>query len=251
MNGVSIATVVFFALVIASLGAMFVSPMLPKHHRDDDTNTVVRLLANIFVVMTSLVFGLMINSAKNTYENTDNSVHAFATNLILLDRTLRTYGLLGNEARARLVVYVKEAIANPARADDASHNKPDSAGRDLDALGDALAAIQPSDSYHGALLVDARQQYRRLVEQRWAIVEQSEGAIPTPLIAMLVAWLVLIFGSFGYRAPRNEIVVGSFVVSALLIAGAFYLVLSMDEPFSGLIQISDMPLRQALAEMAF
>ncbi|QPC91743.1 hypothetical protein [Mesorhizobium sp. INR15] len=249
MSEIAVAAIVFVCLVFASLGAIFISSMLPTHHRSDDTNTIVRLLANLFVVMTSLVFGLMINSAKNTYESTDDSVHSFATNLILLDRTLRTYGLLATDARSRLVVYVREGIANPARADDPSKDKPDTAGRDLDALGDALAAITPADRYHEALLVDARQQYRRLVEQRWAIVEQSEGSIPMPLLAMLTAWMTLIFGSFGYRAPRNVIVIGSFVLSALLIAGAFYLVLSMDVPFSGLIQISDMPLRRALQEM--
>jgi hypothetical protein len=244
-----VAVAVFACLLGASLVAMFISPVLPVRHRDDDTANVVRLIANIFVVMTSLVFGLMINSAKNTYAGIDTNVHAFATNLIILDRTLRNYGLGGVDARARLVGYVEEAIAHPVRSDDASASRPDAAGRKLDGLGDALAAIKPADSYHEAVLVDARQQYQRLVEQRWAIIEQSEGDIPGPIVAMLVAWLTLIFGSFGYRAPHNAIVAASFAVAAALIATAFYLVLDMNVPFAGTIQISDAPLRRALAEM--
>lgn len=94
-----------------------------------------------------------------------------------------------------------------------------------------------------------RQQYRGLVNQRWTIIEQSEGAIPSPLIWMLIAWMVLVFGSYGYRAPMNVIVVTSFFTASLLIAIAFYLVLDMDVPFHGPIQISDGPLRRALAEM--
>ena len=42
--------------------------------------------------MTSLVLGLLLNSAKNTLKSTDRNVHAFATELILMDRTLRQYG---------------------------------------------------------------------------------------------------------------------------------------------------------------
>lgn len=42
------------ASVFASHDALV--PKLAVHHRDEDTNTVVRLVANIFVVMTSLVF---------------------------------------------------------------------------------------------------------------------------------------------------------------------------------------------------
>ena len=41
----------------------------------------------------------------------------------------------------------------------------------------------------------------------------------------------------------------SFVVEASLIATAFYLVLDMDIPFHDTIQISDAPLRRALAEV--
>ncbi|KQQ34794.1 hypothetical protein ASG19_13530 [Rhizobium sp. Leaf306] len=246
MNEIWIAAMIFVCLSAASNGAMVLSPKMPARHRDDETNAVVRLVANIFVVMSSLVFGLMINSAKNTYESIDTSVHAFSTNIILLDRSLRTYGLTGREARDRLQDYLVHAVENPVRAD---MTKPDDAGRALDAVGNALLSIQPSGDFQQNLLIDIRQQYHRLVEQRWGIVENAEGAIPMPLIALLAAWLTLIFGSFGYRAPRNAIVVLSFAVAASLIATAFYLVLDMDIPFHGTIQISDAPLRRALAEV--
>jgi len=244
-----VAVIVFACLSAASLVAMLVTPSLPERHRHDETAAVVRLIANIFVVMTSLVFGLMINSAKNSYTAIDASVHAFGTNLVLIDRSLRSYGIHARDARASLAAYVEEAIAAPARVDDSTSAKPDTAGAALDRFGNALMSLDPADDYHADLLADIRQQYRRLYEQRWSIVEQSEGAIPMPLIAMLVTWLMLIFGSFGYRAPRNVVVVGSFLLSSALIAGAFYLVLNMDVPFSGPIQISDAPLRRALAEM--
>ncbi len=81
MNEVWVAVTIFVCLSLASLGAMFVSPKMLARHRDDDTNGVIRLIANIFVVMSSLVFSLMINSAKNTYENIDSSVHAFQRTL--------------------------------------------------------------------------------------------------------------------------------------------------------------------------
>jgi hypothetical protein len=46
-------------------------------------------VANLFVVMTSLVLGLMLNSAKNTFETNNRDIRTLATELILLDRTLR------------------------------------------------------------------------------------------------------------------------------------------------------------------
>ena len=249
MNELAVAAVVFLCLAAASLGAMFVTPALPERHRSDETSAVVRLIANIFVVMTSLVFGLMINSARSTYSTVDANVHAYGTNLILLDRTLRTYGIQARDARQQLIAYVEEAIANPARAGDSIAHKPDSAGAAFDALGNALSALRPPDSYHERVRPDARQQSGRAAGRRGQSIEPRGAARPPPLAAMLVAWLLLIFGSFGYRAPRNEVVIGSFLVSAAPIAAAFYLVLDMDIPFSGPIQISDAPLHRALAEM--
>ncbi|NTE85643.1 DUF4239 domain-containing protein [Agrobacterium rubi] len=249
MSEIWLASGVFICLLSASLGAMAISPRLSARHKDDETNAVIRLVANIFVVMTSLVFGLMINSSKNTFETVNANAHSYATNLILLDQSLRNYGIGGREARGALVDYIDKAIAQPARADDSLRGLPDPAGQAMDRLSDALVTIQPSDTYHQDLASDIRRQFQRVMEQRWTIIEQSEGVIPMPLVGILVAWLVLIFGSFGYRAPKNAIVVTSFIIAATLLAAAFYLVLDMDIPFRGFIQVSDEPLRRALAEV--
>lgn len=249
MNSLAIGILVFVLLSGASLGALYLSPRLPARHRDTDTETVVRLVAGIFTLMTSLVFGLMINSAKGTYETINSDVHAYATQLIILDRTLRHYGLPAEQSRQRLIAYAEEAIASPARAADAMTDRPDSAGRALDALGDTLAAIDPADDYYGTLAADARSQYRTIVESRWRLIEQSEGTIPTEIVFMLLAWLTLVFAGFGYRAPPNAVVITMFVGSSMLLGASFYLVLDMNVPFSGPIQVSDIPLHRALAEM--
>lgn len=249
MDSIWVAVAIFTCLLAASLLMMQLYPKLAARHKDEDTNAVVRLVANIFVVMTSLVFGLMINSAKNTFEAIDSNVHAYATSLNILDRSFRAYGTAAEKARGHLMVYVEEAIANPYRGDQALQHQKSLAVQYLDAIGGALTAIKPVDRFHETMMVDIRQQYHSLIEQRWKIVEQSEGAIPGPLIGMLVAWMTLIYASLGYRAPRNPMVVGMFTVSALLIAASVYLVLDMNVPFHGPIQISDAPLRRALAEM--
>ena len=93
MGEIITAGIVFVCLSAASIGMMYLYPRLSARHRDDETNTVLRLVANIFVVMTSLVFGLLINSSKNTFETIDSNVHGFSTSLIMFDRSLRTYGV--------------------------------------------------------------------------------------------------------------------------------------------------------------
>jgi hypothetical protein len=149
-----------------------------------DTKTTVRLVANLFVVMTSLVLGLMMNSAKNTLETDNRNVHAPATDLIVLDRTMRALGSQAGEARQHLVEY---------------------------AVGTSLRAMQLSGDQQVSLWSDARLLYRQVVQQRWVVVDQSGGTIPPPLIAMLNIWLMVIFASLAIRRRA----IGSWRVHSL------------------------------------
>ncbi|TIW32424.1 MAG: DUF4239 domain-containing protein [Mesorhizobium sp.] len=249
MREALLGVAIFVCLAGASLTSLLIHGRFPPHHRQDDTSAIVRLAANLFVVMTSLVLGLMINSAKNTFESIDHNVHAYATELILLDRSLRQYGPETQAARQPLIAYVQRVVD----ATSPSQQTPIVANRLsellLNNVGDQLRALTPPDDEHVAMLQEARQQLQKVIELRWVLAEQSEGAIPGPLIALLVSWLTLIFASFGFRAPCNATVVNTFIVSAALVAAALYLIMDMDIPFSGPIQISPAPLQRALAEL--
>ena len=59
----------------------------------------------------------------------------------------------------------------------------------------------------------------------------------------------MIFISFGPSAPSNSTVISVLLVCALSVAGAIFLILELDRPFEGLIQISEAPLRDALAHL--
>src|SRR5262249_58063170 len=83
---------------------------LPARLLQDDTAIVVGLVGNLFVVTTSLFLGLMLNSAKNSFETNTRNIRALATELILLDRTMRGLGPEAEDARRHLVEYVQTAL---------------------------------------------------------------------------------------------------------------------------------------------
>jgi hypothetical protein len=81
-------------------------------------------------------------------------------------------------------------------------------------------------------------------------VDALRGTIPAPVIVIVVSWLVFIFASFGYRAPRNAVTIVSLVLGAFLMSANLALILDMDVPTGkGLIQVSNQPFQRALAEM--
>ena len=109
--------------------------------------------------------------------------------------------------------------------------------------------IRPADPMRAELWRQAETNFQNVVKRRWVLIEESEGSIPPAFLLMLTAWLVLIFGSFGYRAPRNGLVLFTLAGAAFLITTAIYLVLDMDVPFSGPIQVSPAPLLRAAEQI--
>ena len=61
--------------------------------------------------------------------------------------------------------------------------------------------------------------------------------------------LAITFMSFGLHAPPNGTVLATFFLSALPVSGVIFLILEMYHPHGGLIQVSDAPLRAALAQL--
>ena len=238
------AALAFLSMMGAALLGLFSKTRLPSEHLQGDIRRVVRRVANLFVVMTSLVLGLMMNSAKDTFETNNRDIRTLATELILLDRTMRALGPEAEDARRHLVEYVQTSL----KGGNILEEDPQ-AEASLEAAGTSLRAIRLSDEQKIALWNDARQLYRQVVRQRWVVIDEYGGTIPPLLITMVILWLAIIFASFGYRAPRNTSVIASFFLAALLISAAIYLILDMDTPSSRMTQASNVPLQRALAQL--
>ena len=249
MLEIVVPLLLFFCLVLASLGSLVVYKKLPSHHRDEDTHAIIKLATNLFVLMTSLVLGLMISTAKGTFESIERNVHNFATDLILLDRSLALYGQEASDVRQRLVAYVQGEFNETWTRNSRSPIDDVAAERLLSDVGNAITSIKPQEPDRIDLWQDIRARFQKVMESRWVVAEQSAGTIPTPMIIVVMVWLVLIFASFGYRAPQNIVVVGTFIMAAALVSCAVYLILDMDVPYAGPIQVSPAPLQRVIAEM--
>ena len=91
---------------------------------------------------------------------------------------------------------------------------------------------------------------RDLARARLLLVAQQETTrISAVFLVILVSWLVALFSSFGLFAPRNATVLTALLISAFSVSGAIFLILELDQPLAGVIQISDAPLRNAFAHI--
>jgi hypothetical protein len=238
-----VAVLAFLSLVGAALLGSFSKTQFPPEQLLDGIRWTIRLLASIFVFVTSLVLGLMINSAKNTFETNNHNIRVLATDLILLDRTLRGLGPEAEDARRHLLEYIQSGLEHPILEEDPQ------AEASLYAAGTSLKAIRVSDEQKVRLWDDALHLYRQVVQERWVMIDAAGGTIPKPMVVILILWLAIIFAGIGYGAPRHTIVTASFFLAALLISASLYLILEMDNSSSGMFKASNVPFQRALAQL--
>ena len=247
MNVPIISFIVFGCILGGALLGILIHHLLPEDQLKADSKDVVRLCMGLVATTVALVLGLLVGSAKSFYDTQNTEVTQFAANMVLLDRILAHYGPESAEARGALPDAVTHMIEVIGSSSDS--NKTDSQNGSLrgEALLEKIQALSPQDDNQRSLRQQASNVAIQLGQIRWLMYEQNKIPFPTLLLVMLVFWLTALFVSFGVYAPRNHSVLISLLISALAVSGAIYLILEMYHPSTGLIRVSDAPLRSALS----
>jgi len=116
-------------------------------------------------------------------------------------------------------------------------------------LFDKIQELTPKNEVQHSLQAQAISLSIGIGQARLLLFEQSGRSIPMAFLVLLIFWVTVIFLSFGLFAPRNATVVVTLFLCALSVSGAIFLVMELDRPFGGLIQIPSAPLRNALASV--
>ena len=235
------------------MGSLLLYPLLPDHHLTSETRDAVRVGIGMVSILTTLVLGLLIASAKGTLDRADQQVRSYAADLILLDQTLRDYGTDADPARRMLLQYTEEVLRTtwPAKAPtEAQPLESREFGALLDQTMRAILALTPTNDGQQWLRSQALGVAANLIHTRWLVLVSEAGAISPVLLGIMIAWIFIIFVSFGLNAPRNATVVATFLLCALSIGAAIFLILEMFAPFSGFVAVSAVPMQNAFAHLS-
>src|SRR5262249_2150343 len=110
MSTLTISGIIFVCVFGGALLGMLLRARLPEHQLSADTRDVVKLGMGLIGTMTALVLGLLIASAKSSFDTQRNGVAQLAANIIVLDRTLARYGPETKETRELIHTSVADMI---------------------------------------------------------------------------------------------------------------------------------------------
>lgn len=89
---------------------MWLRSVLPEHCLNADTKELVKLGVGLIGTMAALLLGLLVASAKSSYDARSSELTQMAANAILLDRTLAHCGPETGATRSILKIAVARTI---------------------------------------------------------------------------------------------------------------------------------------------
>jgi hypothetical protein len=251
MTSIVTGSLVFACLFGATLLAMWLRSALPNHHLSGESKESVRLAMGLVATMAALLLGLLVASAKSSYDAEKNEVTQMAAKIAFLDRVLAKCGpesAATREALRRVMEQIVDCIWPDGKSQHAELDPSASAAK-AEALYDSIQKLPSQTDEQRTLKSQALGTAIEVGQARWRLFEQAGRSISTPFLVVVVFWLAIIFFSFGLFAPRNTTVVTAILLAALSVSGAIFLILELDQPFEGLIQISGETMRNVLGHL--
>jgi len=238
-----------FGGTVFGMGLRF---LLPGHHLSDESRNTVKLGTGMVATMAALVLGLLIASAKGTFDTLRNELEQTSAKFLQLDAVLADYGPETREVRNFLPSAITAAVQQlwPEEAGAIAGAKAQQPSAALRELRKELLRLSPQNDAQRYLQSQALQVAADIAGTRWLLVQQvGKSSLPLSFIVLLIFWLTVIFASFGLFSPTNGTVIVVLFVCVLSAATSLFLILELDQPYQGLIKISSAPLHEALAVM--
>lgn len=232
------------------MGGMALRKRLPDQHLDSDSKDTIKLAIGLIATMTALILSFVTATAKSQFDTVDKTIRQSAIEVLALDRVLARYGDETLPIRKNLQTIVRQRLG---AMQDESTLKLDPSKAAIrtapEAMADEIRELQPKNKAQAGLQSDASSLAEKLLQVRWLVFAGAKSSVPSPFVNILIFWLTVIFTSYGLLSPTNRTVVVVHSLCALSVGCAVFLLLEMDDPFTGLIRISLDPIEYACAHL--
>jgi hypothetical protein len=110
MTSITIGVVSTACVFGGGLIGLALQRFLPKHHLSKESQDLVKLGAGVIATITALVLGLLVSSAKSSFDAMNTRIMQAGASAIILDRMLAEYGPDAKNARDQLRRSVEESL---------------------------------------------------------------------------------------------------------------------------------------------
>jgi hypothetical protein len=251
MSPMLTSLVAFACIFGGTFLGIYVRHRLPDRHLSGDTKDIVRQGTGLIATLASLVLGLLIASANGKYETESSQIKQLTANIVVLDNMLDLYGQDAAPIRALLrreIVVLTDRIWGENRPSFGKPQPFQATALGLSVYTEILRLVPKTDAQR-SLQARAADTVVDIGKTRLLLFTNAGNSIPVPFLIVLVGWLALIFASISLFAESNARTIAILCVFSFAASAAIFLILELSQPFTGMMMISDQPLREALSPL--
>lgn len=252
MSAVVLGVVSLVCTLVGLAVGMVLHNTLPNHHLSSDSREAVKIASGLIGTLAALVLGLLVSSAKNSFDAMNDAIIEGSAKLIMLDRILAQYGPQTGEIRSEFRKSFVKRISQiwPEHGNFASEmTSTEKSPLAMEILAVKLTELKPENDTQRDFQNSAMQICKDIQQMRWLVIERAQVSLPPLFIVILLFWLTMLFGTFGLLAPTNKTVIGALIICAMSAAGAIFLIEEMNRPLGGMVKVSSAPLVKAIEHM--
>lgn len=92
MNSIAVSAIVFASIFGSGLVGMVIRRAFPEDYLGSSEKEVARLVTGLITTMSAIVLGMLVSSAKSSYDARTNEVAEISSEVVTVDRMLARYG---------------------------------------------------------------------------------------------------------------------------------------------------------------
>jgi hypothetical protein len=202
------------------------------------TTAVYEVLGTIYAILLAFV----VSGIWQNFIAAATSVHTEADALLGLGHTVDAFSSeQSRKVRRRVVTYAKgviaewEALASVARGKVSPH---DFSHEEMEALIRAVQSLEPANPRETAVFERALVMLTNWLDARRKRLQIASGGVAAAIWPLLVAGALVLFAFHGLFVARSAAVWTGLLLGLSAVVGlAFYLIFSLDSPFTGRLSV--------------
>lgn len=248
MPALLIAFIIFAFMLGGILLGSTLRVILPDDHTQADSKDILMASAGMMATLIALIIGLLVTSAKGTYDVTTLRITQVGAKIITLDYYLSRYGPEAKEVRELLPQAIASGIERiwPNESKHGADLAKMESETEMADVYNKIRELSPKNDSQKYLQTRALQLMDDIMQLRWMVIEQSQTNLPRVFLVVLTFWLTVLFAQFSLLAPRNRTAMSALFICAISMSGAIFLILELNQPLEGAIKISSTPLHKSL-----
>jgi hypothetical protein len=248
MQSVFISAAVGLLAFAMGLLGLYLRGRLPERHMSTGSRDMIGAIMGLLSLLLALVLGILVGSAHAFFASQKAELESLGSHSLALELAFRQYGPETEPLRQMMKASVQEGY-EAAQGNRKAYEQHFELGHYLSKFeewNNTLASLTPHTPQQTELLSSIRSISASFQQTRLLMSEQLASSISWPLLVIVVAWALLLFCGFGVMSGMNPTSVVALGFGAFAVATAIFLILELNQPFSGLFHVPTMSIEATL-----